>query len=182
MANKVGDETGICVFLLQYINGVVALKHWYTHNQIRKDRFKSTICTKERNGLYLLEGREYVINAEEILVESSGLPKGNQMTTQGREEEMRIVQDRLGEYMYKLGNESLTEEQVHTLMDQYGKETVDSVIHRILSHPYYHCLNERKIAEWCEEEKNRVPAKKKIHGSEQRDYDFEELEKLLLAN
>ena len=47
-------------FLLQFPSGVVVIRHWWVHNQLRKDRYRETVHTEEKAQLRLDEGKRYV--------------------------------------------------------------------------------------------------------------------------
>ncbi len=175
-------------FIRPFESGVIVITHWRVHNMIRKDRYKASRCIAEKAMLYLTKSKEYVLDDRNGAVRlTDGKPGGNQTEPQVSVGKDRLGKDRLGECKYTLGNEQLSEEDYTHLIKTYGKETVDEVIHRILSHPYYGCLNKEKISEWCMDVKKRVinmPQKKKngFANFQQRDYDFEELERTLLCN
>lgn len=88
-------------FLLQFPYGVFIIRDWKVNNQIRADRYKTTIYQKELSMLETNESYQYFIindnrglfdNMEENNhVETSGKPNGNQMATQ-----YRLGKDRLG--------------------------------------------------------------------------------------
>lgn len=94
---------------------------------------------------------------------------------------------------FRLGEEVLTEEAYRDLTVRCGKENVDEVIRRILEKPYMHCLNPKVIEEWSEERKKRLASAAQITAEEtkkpknsflnfnQRDYDYKELERELVA-
>ena len=62
-------------FLLIFDSGIVVIKHWLIHNQIRKDRAHPTLYVREKECLMLDEKNGY----KEIPV--LGQPDGNQMAT-----------------------------------------------------------------------------------------------------
>lgn len=85
--------------------------------------------------------------------------------------------------------DTLTDSQYDDLVSEYGKEIVDYQIQRINDRGYKGCLNYETIKTWCEERKNRpvstLPSSSKKNSFtdfKQREYDFDELERLLLAN
>ena len=49
-------------FLIQFASGVVLIRHWYLHNTIKKDRYKPTACTDEKQTVRLDEEKIYVEN------------------------------------------------------------------------------------------------------------------------
>ncbi len=64
-------------WLLEFPGGEVAVKHWHIHNQIRKDRYKPSICREVADKLQKGEDGAYI-------VEESGCHFGNQLATQYR--------------------------------------------------------------------------------------------------
>lgn len=99
-------------------------------------------------------------------------------------EKDRGVENSIDECMYQLGNERITHTEYDDLIRQHPKKNVDEVIHRIINHPYWNCLNREVILKWCEEAEKRISKSKKnsFNDFPQREYDFDELEKLLLNN
>ena len=95
---------------------------------------------------------------------------------------------------FHLGEEILTEEAYQELVTRFGRENVDPVIRKILEKPYMHCLNPKVIGEWSSERKKRLedasvlpapetkPRKNGFHNFQQREYNYEELERQLLAS
>lgn len=57
-------------FVLAFNSGVVVIKHWLIHNNIRMDRFNKTMYIEEKQSLILKENKSYTEN-------------GNQMATIG---------------------------------------------------------------------------------------------------
>lgn len=103
------DELKILVakkFVLPFENGVIVIKHWRINNFVRKDRYKETLYTREKNLLLVRENQAYTFNNDgralpinqvpwksdsEIRVLHIGQPTVNQRSTQDR-----IGKDRLG--------------------------------------------------------------------------------------
>lgn len=73
-------------FILPFENGVVVIRHWRIHNQLRPDRYKETVYTHEKKQLILENNGAYSLNKD------FGIPNGNQTETQ-----YSIVQDSIGE-------------------------------------------------------------------------------------
>ena len=72
---------------------------------------------------------------------------------------------------------------------KFGKENVDYQINRIKDRGYKGCYNFNTIKAWCKERLNRTvstpptqPKKNPFLNFKQSDYDFDELERLLLCN
>lgn len=71
MVNASGDDLKILIakrFLLPFQNGVVVVKHWRINNFIRKDRYKETNYTDEKQMLRVKENMAYTLD------ESQGQP------------------------------------------------------------------------------------------------------------
>lgn len=71
-------------FLLPFESGVVVIKHWRIHNQIRKDRYKATRYLDERGLISLKDNGSYTELA------TNGQPLGNQQATQVRLGKVRL--------------------------------------------------------------------------------------------
>ena len=71
MVNASGDDLKILIakrFLLPFQNGVVVVKHWRINNFIRKDRYKETNYTDEKQMLRVKDNMAYTLD------ESQGQP------------------------------------------------------------------------------------------------------------
>lgn len=180
-------------YIIPFVSGVIAVTHWLVHNSIRKDRYKPTQCIEEKKLLRVNDKKEYFLaeGSEEEGVPlwlPDGKPPDNHLETQVSIGKERIDKDSIGECKYMLGKESLSEETYNTLVNRFGKTIVDEQINRIISNPYYGCLNEKTISQWCEEARHRPPQTKKNRNSfnnfEQRHYsdeEFENIERILLT-
>ena len=100
------------------------------------------------------------------LTKKSGRSMAGGMSAQCSAVEASLGQGSIGEcsavpaedthVKYQLDNETLTAADYESLLRQFSKAVVDSVIGRILSKPYHGCLNKVKISAWCAEQ--LVPA------------------------
>jgi len=169
-------------FIIPFDTGVKVIRHWHIHNQIRKDRYKPTIFMEEMKQLCLIGTGEYELATErdDIVGLSIGIPTDNQVATQYSEGKESIEKVSIDECKYKLGNEELTVTQYGALVNQYGQIVVDEIINRIITHPYYGCLNEKTIGKWCAEIKSRKETKKgnSFMNFQQREYDERDMVKL----
>lgn len=52
-------------FIIAFGSGVVAVKHWFMHNALRKDRYSPTSFSDERAELFLKENGSYTENVEQ---------------------------------------------------------------------------------------------------------------------
>ena len=85
--------------------------------------------------------------------------------------------------------DTLTDDEYEDLIKEFGKASVDYQIQRIRDHGYKGCLNHDTIRAWCRERLNRPvtmpgapPKKNAFCNFQQNEYDYEELERLLLCN
>jgi len=92
---------------------------------------------------------------------------------------------------HTLGKEVLSEEDYRLLCEHYSREVIDDMIHRILTTPYFGCLNIERISKWCESNRAQrqsangaPPLRGRSHNSfnqiEQHDYDFDAIEKSII--
>ena len=63
-------------FIYKFDSDVIAIRHWRINNTIRNDRYRPTIFQEEFSQLDIAKNNEY------ILLDTSGIPDGNQMDTQ----------------------------------------------------------------------------------------------------
>ena len=90
-------------FLLEFNSGVVVIRHWRVHNQLRKDRHQDTVHVDEMAQLELDDNKVYVWQ-----------PSGNQMATQYRKEKINLVQfssDQVREGQTGTAGETLTQSE-----------------------------------------------------------------------
>lgn len=157
---------------------------WLVHNTIRADRKIDSIYQS-----LLLS-----VLPEVKLIESkprSDVKKSTKSVDSPRTAESSIVENSLDKnsidkcsvdsnIRFSLKDESITDQQYTQLLNKYDKEILDSCIKRIIDKPYYNCLNEVTISNWCEESQNNKKVKT-ISSFEQRtDYDFDLITKKLI--
>lgn len=73
-------------FIIKFNTGIIVIKDWLQNNQIRSDRYKPTVYTDERQQIGIDESaKKYVFigNQAETNGKPSGIPNGNQVTTNG---------------------------------------------------------------------------------------------------
>ena len=87
--------------LIKFDSGVIAVKHWREHNQIRKDRYKATIYLEEKKslgdeggGLAKEENKPEKTSGNQMATKWQ--PNGNQMATQVRLGKDSIGKDSIG--------------------------------------------------------------------------------------
>ena len=165
-------------FVITFESGIIVITHWRMHNYIQKDRYKPSDYIEEKSLLGIKRNREYTLDVSEMdtfciqTVSTDQCSAGKESIDKGRADECK----------YELGREKLTLTQYNRLVKMFSQRIVDDVIDRILSHPYMNCLNENIIGKWCAEAKKWQGRVKKnsFNDFEQHDYDFEELERMLL--
>jgi len=64
-------------YIIPFETGIVVIRHWHANNQIRKDRYKPTICSQEKAVLTISNNGAY----ERLSVWQ---PNGNHLETQSR--------------------------------------------------------------------------------------------------
>ncbi len=78
-------------FILPFENGVVVIRHWRIHNQLRSDRYKETVYTHEKKQLILENNGVYSLNKDFCI------PNGNQTETQYSIDKDSIDKDNTGD-------------------------------------------------------------------------------------
>lgn len=63
-------------FIYKFDSDVIAIRHWKINNTIRNDRYRPTMFQNEFSKLAIADNNEY------ILLETNGIPDGNQTDTQ----------------------------------------------------------------------------------------------------
>jgi hypothetical protein len=74
-------------FILRFPNGVIVIKHWRIHNQIRKDRYTPTQYQNEFNSLVIRDDGAYTEKEKADVVDNLATtwqPNGNQTAPQDR--------------------------------------------------------------------------------------------------
>ena len=94
--------------------------------------------------------------------------------------------------LYTLGKETLTKEDYEWLCKHFSKEAVDRKVHRILTTPYYGCLNRQTITNWCQEDLEKINVPHELmpysrdnywfQGEIRSDYDTSNFERDFVAN
>lgn len=162
---------------------------WREQNTLRPDRkvdsLYKELLLRVNPGVELLEMKE---RSDTKGSRKSGRSKDGPWTAQ-----YKVIEDNTNEYNRKevkdeeiiaqLGSEIITKDLYISLVRDYSEELVQTVINKILGHPYFGCLNEKTIREWCDEQKlarQRKGIKKNNMSSDSsRQYDYDELERIL---
>lgn len=84
-------------FVLGFEKGLIVIKHWRMHNLLRKDRYNPTQYIKEKDSLDIKEDGSYTEKQPFECLATTWQPNGNQMATQDRLGEDRIVKDSIVE-------------------------------------------------------------------------------------
>ncbi len=183
---KVLNGKGFVIILNEDL--VSYIVDWLEHNNVRADRKKDSLyqelLLEVVPSAKILEKKERSdVNKKSI---SSGLSMDGPRTDNGllRVGEVRTGKVSLVECKYTLGNEEISESQFNELSKQFSKTLVENIIQRIIERPYKNCLNVKTITEWCNEaiKRERKPKKNSFNNYEQREYDFDELEKKMLEH
>lgn len=165
--------------------------HWRMNNYIRPDRKTDSIYIDlllevypEADVLEKKERSDRKGKAKILIAETSGQSMDRQWTGESSVDKNSIDKNSIEEYKATLGKEKLTFIDYNSLKQKYTKKLVDMVLKRIIEHPYLNCLNINTIEQWCEEAKKRklnfnYSTQNKFNNFEQREYNFEELEKQL---
>ncbi len=119
------DNDIICLvesnFLIDFKNGVYAVRHWKINNAIRGDRYHPTRFQNERNCLCEID-KVYSLK-DEILENPQqfpdGIPNGNQMATNG------IPNGNQRHTEYSIGKDSIDKDSIGE--ERTGKERIDEV-------------------------------------------------------
>lgn len=162
---------------------------WREQNKLRADRKVDSIykdlLIRINPGVQLLEMQE---RSDTKSSRKSGRSTDGPWTAQYSLVEDSEGKDSSGEssadIVAQLGAETLTQDIYLKLIKEFPEDIVKAVVSRILEKPYMNCLNEKTIRSWCMEQKeyettHRVK-KNNFHNFEQRHYDFDALEKILI--
>lgn len=146
MMGSTDDELKVLIakrFILPFENGVIVIKHWRINNLVRKDWYRPTIYTEQKNQLYIKENGCYTDNKE------NGVPMNetirqrtvNEPSTQVRLGKVRLVKDSkkkestptqdiviLKDTHGELGNVKLSKEELEKLVATLGKYDTESQI------------------------------------------------------
>ena len=170
-------------FLIRFDSGIYLIRHWHLHNKLQKDRYKPTIHLTEKS-MVTLEGGIYrpvsdpnwIQNVSRMdTQESTGENKSGQLR-QGEGKTPPPTSDELSEYAKQIGYEAINAEKFLAYYDANGWRNARG-------EPV---TDWQKLVDlWKAREKDFPHGiAKKAAGcpGSQRDYDFEELERHLIAN
>ena len=83
-------------FIYKFDSDVIAIKHWKINNTVRNDRYRPTIFQNEFSKLDIADNNEY------ILLDTNGIPDGNQMDTKNSID--KNSKDKISREKYSLEN------------------------------------------------------------------------------
>lgn len=75
--NELVNNNFVFIFYTDSKNEIIVIRDWFQHNSIRSDRYKRTVYTEQKKQLVKTENGSYA------LATTSGIPSGNQVTTNG---------------------------------------------------------------------------------------------------
>lgn len=175
-------------FVIGFPSGVIVVKHWKMNNTIQNDRHKKTQYTEEMNALIVKPNNAYTDNVSNV--DTDCIQNGSKLETQYSIDETKLEEINIEECIG-------TSARAHT-------PTLDEISEYVKSHNlivdsekfFYHyssknwTINGNPISNWKHlawkwDKEDRAAKKPKPTGFtnfEQRDYDFEKLEKELLGN
>ena len=81
-------------FILRFESGVIAIRHWYVNNRVRRDTYHETIYTEEKSRLLLEKNNVYQLRNDYV---TDTLQVCNGIGSQIRVEENRVDKTRLEE-------------------------------------------------------------------------------------
>jgi hypothetical protein len=183
-------------FIIPFDNGVVVIKHWKIHNYIRKDTYNETPYKEEKALLELDENNAYRLTSDmnEVAVENTSTERGR--LVDGTSTQDRLGKDSIGKVKGESKSSSRmtrpTIEEVQAYITEKGYH-VDA--QRFID--YYESngwkVGRNPMKDWKatvrtwenrdkQDKKNNAPANnKKFRNFEEREYDYDSLEKQLLS-
>lgn len=191
-------------FIIRCGDGIYVVTAWRVHNTLQSDRYTPSSFTDERAQLGVKKNKEYTLNPEDMIyilddntsklinIKNNELEDKKTSRTENvsrLEPQIRRGKERINKINFSEGknlqlftikktNEKLFQSEYEELIKKYPQKLVDKIIKKIITHPYYHQLNKETISSWCEDDL-KVKKKSNYIG---RDYDFDELEKILLTS
>ena len=174
-------------FVIPFESGVCVIKHWLIHNYIRKDTYKETVYTDEKEMLYTKDNNAYTLNSP-LQLSDELVDEKSRSIDKNSKDKIRLDKNSIDKNIYidlKFIDEviekvKLTKEQYDKLVTKYSKE----VIHKtIISLDTYIANGTKKykdhyrtINNWCmksKEGKNNVTGtNNQQHNDQKQNYDF----------
>ena len=175
-------------FLIRFESGILLIRHWNIHNQIKKDRYTPTMHINELEQVIQID-KVYYLKTETDCIHS-----GSTMEPQISKEKISIDKDSIGES--REGPPSFTVPSISELTD-YAKQIGYSNFNPAKFLAYYntkgwgnpHGLHidwHKFVNLWKEREKdfqaNKPSYNNQFNDFQHQDYDFEEIERTIRAN
>lgn len=122
-------------FVIPFESGVCVIKHWLIHNYIRKDTYKETVYTDEKEMLFMKENKSYTLNpSEPIFLPSDELvDESSRSIDKNRIDKISLDKNSI-EYISLsfiddvIEKVKLTQEQYDKLISKYDKNMVHKTI------------------------------------------------------
>lgn len=173
-------------YVIQFDSGICLIRHWYQHNQIKKDRYSETIYVEERAQVQLIN-KVYFFNSECVQNVSKVEPQ------------ISVDKKSLEKNSLVESNETNHTEDARPPTSEEIKEYADSIGYKDLNVDafvaYYDARDWRfdsgqKIENWQSfvrlwkarertSSGSNKPTTNPFNNFEQRDYDFAEIEKMI---
>jgi hypothetical protein len=124
-------------FVIPFESGVCVIKHWLIHNYIRKDTYKETVYTDEKEMLFTKENKAYTLNESQKaeLLQSSYEPVDEKSRSIDKIsiDKKRLDKDSIDYISLSFIDDviekvKLTQEQYNKLISKYDKELVHKTI------------------------------------------------------
>lgn len=194
-------------FIIPFESGIVVIKHWKIHNYIRNDRYKETVYQDEKAMLDIKENKAYTLGIPngyqgdtQVRLGKVSIDKDSIEDISGSDEpepapakKSKPVKHKYGEYK----NVLLTDDELEKLKAEYSdyEERIERLSSYVASTGKPYKSHYATIRNWARKDAER-PVRKEIvpdwmkktprnsfnSFSQQREYDYDELEKGLFEN
>lgn len=195
-------------FIIQFEDGICVIKHWRIHNYIQKDRYKPTIYQEEKACLIEKENKSYTLDTgcihdvssleaqvrlgkDRLEIDKDSIEESLQPAVADQQQSTKTVKEtkhKYGEYSHVL----LKDSELNKLNKDFGEQAtldaikyLDEYIEMKGSKYKSHYLAMRKWVFDAVKQHKKEPvrqSKNKFNNFPQREYDYDNLEKQLLAN
>lgn len=153
-------------FIIPFESGVIVIKHWKMHNYIQNDRYHATKYVEEKASLLLKKNGVYTMDT------------GCIQDVYKVDTEVRLGKVRLGKVSVSREDTPTLEEVKAYIADNNYKCDADKIFNYYTSKNWEGVKNwKARIDLWEKDDKQR-----RSNEIEQYDYDFDELERLLISN
>ena len=173
-------------YLISFESGVMAIRHWNLHNNIRKDMYHPTVYTEEKNHLGKAEDGSYIYYTEPLrtcndIVAGTAREgsEGEGYSDEGRKEEERVDHrsSAAPTHVYgELQNIFLTDEEYSKLKKRYpdkADEYIDKVSMYMSSSGKTYKDHYATVLYWIRQDIGKADSK--TSESKHEDIDMEEL-------